>query len=49
MVLDKKKFNEEIGNRKNGMSIDEENENEKDDGKDFAKNKVQFNLYDMIK
>ena len=49
LFMDKKKFNEEIGNRKNGMSIDEENENEKDDGKDFAKNKVQFNLYDMIK
>ena len=49
LFMDKKKFNEEIGNRKNGMTIEEENENENDDGKDFAKNKVQFNLYDMIK
>ena len=47
LFMDKKMFNEEIGNRKNGMTIDEENEN--DDGKDFAKNKVKFNLYDMIK
>ena len=47
LFMDKKKFNEEIGNRKNGMTIEEENEN--DDGKDFAKNKVQFDLYDMIK
>ena len=47
LFMDKKKFNEDIGNRKNGMTIEEENEN--DDGKDFAKNKVQFNLYDMIK
>ena len=47
LFMDKKMFNEEIGNRKNGMTIEEENEN--DDEKDFAKNKVQFNLYDMIK
>lgn len=51
LFMDKKKLNEEISNRKNGMTIEEDNENENvnDDEKDFAKNKVQFNLYDMIK
>ena len=49
LFMDKNKFNEEIGNKKNGMTIEEDNENENDDGKEFAKNKVQFNLYDMIK
>ena len=51
LFMDRKKLNEEINNRKNGMTIEEENENENvnDDGKDFAKNKIQFNLYDMIK
>ena len=48
LFMDKKKFNEQIKERKNGMMIEEENSNENDDGKDFAKNKVQFNLYDMI-
>ena len=48
LFMDKKKFNEQIKEKKNGMMIEEENSNENDDGKDFAKNKVQFNLYDMI-
>ena len=31
------------------MIVEEESEIENDEGKDFAKNKIQFNLYDMIK
>ena len=49
LYMDKKKFNEDINNKKRGMIVEEENENENDDGKEFAKNKVRFNLYDMIK
>ena len=48
LFMDKKMFNEHIKERKNGMMIEEENTNENDDEKDFAKNKVQFNLVDMI-
>jgi len=49
LFMDKKRFNEEINGKKNGMIVEEENEIENDEGKDFAKNKMQFNLYDMIK
>ena len=49
LFMDKKMFNEEIKERKNGMSEEEENENENDNEKDFCKDKVQFNLNDMIK
>ena len=54
LFMDKKMFNESLNQKKNEMIIDNEfddnnNENDKDDGKIFAKNKVDFNLYDMIK
>ena len=59
LLMDKKEFNEEINNlnnndykkKKNGMIIENNNNYEKTElnGKDFAKNKVEFNLYDMIK
>ena len=49
LFMDKKMFNESISEKKNGMIIDDEFDNNKDDGKNFAKNKVTFNLYDKIK
>ena len=59
LLMDKKEFNEEINNlnnndykkKKNGMIIENNANYEKTElnGKDFAKNKVEFNLYDMIK
>ena len=59
LLMDKKEFNEEINNlnnndykkKKNGMIIENNTNYEKTElnGKDFAKNKVEFNLYDMIK
>ena len=48
LYMDRKKFNEDINEIKNEM-IEEEKENDNDEGKDFCKNKIQFNLYDMIK
>ena len=56
MRLDKKTFNNDLNyingehKKKNGMNI-EKNENDENEynGKDFAKNKVAFNLYDSIK
>ena len=47
LSMDKEMFDEEIKQKGNGMIIEEENES--NDGKEFAKNSVQFNLYDMIK
>ena len=55
--MDKKELNNginEINNdliqKKNGMILENNDSNEKEyNGKDFAKNKVMFNLYDMIK
>ena len=40
-----------IKRKKNGMIIENNANYEKTElnGKDFAKNKVEFNLYDMIK
>ena len=57
LFMDKKAFNEEINRinndfskKKNGMCVENNIENEAEyNGKDFAKNKVAFNLYDMIK
>ena len=56
LLMDKKQFNDDINNNdfnklKNGMIIENNNDNyEKEyNGKDFAKNKISFNLYDMIK
>ena len=59
LLMDKKEFNEEINNlnnndykkKKNGMIIENNANYAKTElnGKDFAKNKVEFNLYDMIK
>ena len=37
-------LNEEMNKRKNKMFTEEEN-----DGKNFSKDKIQFNLYEMIK
>ena len=48
LYMDRKKFNEDINEIKNEM-VEEEKENDYDEGKDFCKNKIQFNLYDMIK
>ena len=55
--MDKKTLNNEINNlnndsnqKKNGMIIENIDSNEKEyNGKDFAKNKIAFNLYEMIK
>jgi DNA-directed RNA polymerase III subunit RPC1 len=47
LYMDRKKLNEEIKIKKGRMLVEEEND--KDDGKDFAKNEIQFNLYDKIK
>ena len=51
LFMDKKMFNESLKEKLNGMIIDDEfdNDNKNDNGKFFAKNKVEFNLYDMIK
>ena len=57
IYMDKKELNNginEINNdliqKKNGMILENNDSNEKEyNGKDFAKNKVMFNLYDMIK
>ena len=36
--------------KKNGMNIENNDSYEKEyNGKDFAKNKIAFNLYDLIK
>ncbi len=48
LFMDKKMFDEELKEKKNEMVVEEENINVNNDGKDFAKNKVQFNMYDMI-
>ena len=56
LLMDKKTFNNDLNyingehKKKNGMNI-EKNENDENEynGKDFAKNKVAFNLYDSIK
>jgi DNA-directed RNA polymerase III subunit RPC1 len=56
LLMDKKTFNNELNyingehKKKNGMNI-EKNENDENEynRKDFAKNKVAFNLYDSIK
>ena len=52
--MNKKSFNDEINDinnkKKNGMDIDNNDNYEADyNGKDFAKNKISFNLCDMIK
>ena len=47
LYMDRKMFNKEIKKKRNRMLVEEENDN--DDGKDFAKNEIQFNLYDKIK
>ena len=57
IFMDKKTLNNEINNlnndsnqKKNGMIIENIDSNEKEyNGKDFAKNKIAFNLYEMIK
>ena len=51
LFMDKKMFNNCLNEKKNRMFIDDEfdNENDNDDGINFAKNKVEFNLYDTIK
>ena len=54
ILMNKKAFNDEISEinnkKKNGMDM-EYNDNYDVDysGKDFAKNKIAFNLYEMIK
>ena len=52
--MNKKAFNDEISEinnrKKNGMDTEYNDNYEADySGKDFAKNKIAFNLYDMIK
>ena len=54
LLMNKKSFNDEINDinnkKKNGMDIDNNDNYEADyNGKDFAKNKISFNLCDMIK
>ena len=44
LFMDKEMLNEEMNKRKNKMFTEEEN-----DGKNFSKDKIQFNLYEMIK
>ena len=60
LLMDKKTFNDELhylnDKKKNGMIVEKnikndnfEYEYDNDNGKDFIKNKISFNLYDMIK